>query len=255
LSNQSVMSFGRPLWPLLASVSIHALVAAAFIVGSNRAAQSAQARPESRDIWIGDTLEISDPLVFEPASESSDAREAAPADDAAPVPRRTAPKPAPAPPAAPPRTPGGVARSDEVTHARGFAKAFTRALPAANTGDPVWGELPLGPLGFVRVSVMLDDEGAVAESKVWDKPRKPPSYLARLVDRTLILLRGGRFALAKSEKGRETLKLDVTLSDRPMETGPLALGFDAPTPGNPGRAYFQLASGRLVVTKVTIEPD
>ena len=53
--------------------------------------------------------------------------------------------------------------------------------------------------------------------------------------------------------GTETLRLDVTLSERPKNDGPLALGFEAPSPGNPGRAYFQLASGRFVEAKVAIE--
>jgi hypothetical protein len=141
------------------------------------------------------------------------------------------------------------------TPARGFARAFTRALPAANTGDPAWGELPLGPVGFVEVSVTVGADGAIEETKIWNKPRKPPSYLARLVDRTLILLRGGRFALTNGGAGTETLRLDVTLSERAVESGPLALGFEAPSPGNPGRAYFQLASGRFVETKVRIERE
>jgi hypothetical protein len=103
------------------------------------------------------------------------------------------------------------------------------------------------------VSVTVDADGTIGDSKVLDRPQKPPSHLARLVERTLILLRGGRFALTNGGVGTETLRLDVTLSERPMANGPLALGFEAPAPGNPGRAYFQLATGRFVEAKVTIE--
>jgi hypothetical protein len=149
---------------------------------------------------------------------------------------------------------GGMAGKEDDQSARGFAKAFTRALPAANTGDPVWADLPLGHAGFVRVSVTVGADGSIDQVMVLDKPRKPPSHLARLVDRTIILLRGGRFALTNGGAGTETLRLDVTLSERPMESGPLALGFETPTAGNPGRAYFQLASGRFIDTKVSIEP-
>jgi hypothetical protein len=149
-------------------------------------------------------------------------------------------------------TPGGMRQEAEAA-ARGFAKAFARALPVANSGDPIWGELPLGRVGFVRVSVTVDADGAIDRSQVWDKPEKPPSHLTRLVDRTLILLRGGHFALTNGGAGTETLRLDVTLSERPRETGPLALGFEAPSPGTPGRAFFQLASGRFLEAKVTIE--
>jgi hypothetical protein len=254
---------GKHCWPLFASVSVHAAIATALVVSPGRTSKPEPPRLESRDIWIGETLEMTAPAGGAEEHHESSAPEAPqPTEAAKPAPAVAyTPKNAIAPskragtsetPA--PGAQGGM-KSDERAGARGFAKAFTRALPAANNGDPVWGELPIGSIGVVRVSVVLDDEGAIAESKVWDRPKKPPSYLARLVDRTLIMLRGGRFALAKTGSGKETLKLDVTLSERPMESGPLALGFDAPGPGNPGRAYFQLASGRLVDTKVTIEPN
>jgi hypothetical protein len=238
-----------------------------------------------RDIWIGDTLEAAEPAAETStqettatvaptnahAAESEIAPPAKPVAEAHPVARR-APETEeslaqrilayrPKSRSAEPEKDidvghgkaGGMANTDKEAPARGFAKAFTRAVPAANTGDPIWGRLPLGPVGFVRVSVTVGADGAIDESKVLDEPQKPPSHLERLVDRTLILLRGGHFALTNGGAGTETLRLDVTLSERPMESGPLALGFEAPSPGSPGRAYFQLSTGRFVEVKVAIE--
>lgn len=148
---------------------------------------------------------------------------------------------------------GGMEGRAENTAARGFAKAFTRALPAANSADPIWNALPLGHVGIVRIAVTIDEDGKLSESAVLEQPRKPPVHLARLVERTILLLQGGRFALTKAGKGTETLRVDVTLSERPMEAGPLALGFEPPGSRSPGRAYFQLSTGRFVEATVTIE--
>lgn len=280
---------------LVASAGAHAAVAAALTSTPGSAERSPPARPETRDIWIGDTLETasatsnSDENGAEHAETPPHTRVSAPApaqklvtversvrsvrapEASTPADREAAlaerilayePRSSSArsndrgPSSAEPArgVTGGMDGRREDVRARGFAKAFTRALPAANTGDPVWGQLPLGAVGFVRVSVTVDEDGTITESKVWNEPQQPPSHLARLVDRTLIMLQGGRFALEKAPKGRETLRIDVTLSERPMESGPLALGFEAPTSESAGRAYFQLASGRLVDAKVTIEP-
>ena len=157
------------------------------------------------------------------------------------------------PPTSAHKTSGGMDRIEDVAPTRAFAKAFTRALPAANSGDSIWNQLPIGPVGLVRITVTIGEDGTIADSAVSDTPHKPPVHLARLAERTMLLLEGGRFALPKETKGRETLRVDVTLSDHAILDGPLALGFESPTPGNPGRAYFQLASGRVVDAKVTIE--
>jgi hypothetical protein len=215
-------------------------------------------------VWIGDTLEAAEPAAQDAPEENAAARAQPESPPAASEPvLRTKPLAVARPVVKPTTDPaggsavrakiGGMAGNETEATARGFAKAFTRAVPAANSGDPVWGELPLGPVGSVRVSVTVGADGAIDDSKVLDKPRKPPPHLARFVDRTLILLRGGRFALTNGGAGTETLRVDVTLSERRMDDGPLALGFEAPSPGSPGRAYFQLASGRLVEAKVAVE--
>jgi hypothetical protein len=132
---------------------------------------------------------------------------------------------------------------------RSLARAFTRALPVANTGDPVWDRLPVGDAGSIVVVLSVDEEGKMLELEQRERPRPPP-YLVRSVERALLLLRSGRFA-TKAGGGRQAFRLDVTLSDRPANSGPLALGYEPPRTGKSGRAYFQLPSGRFVDVAVS----
>ena len=279
----------RHFWPLIVSFGVHAVLATALTAHGAVAKGPALSHSLARDIWIGDTLEAAEPTADIPIREGAPRVEpprthgvadestsrAKPVAVAHPIVHRTPdsadslaqrilayrPKSSGAVSEEEPDVGGsvvrgkvgGMAANETDLTARGFAKAFTRALPAANTGDPIWNQLPPGPVGLVRVTVRVGQDRAIDESKVWDKPHRPPPHLARLVDRTLILLRGGRFALTNGGAGTETLRLEVTLSERPMESGPLAMGFETPSPDGPGRAYFQLASGRVVETKVAIE--
>jgi hypothetical protein len=133
---------------------------------------------------------------------------------------------------------------------RSLARAFARALPVANTGDPVWDRLPVGDAGSIVVVLSIDEEGKMLDFEQRDRPHAPP-YLVRSVERALMLLRSGRFAIATGS-GRQAFRLDVTLSDRPAESGPLALGYEPPRTGKSGRAYFQLPSGRFVDVAVSL---
>lgn len=154
----------------------------------------------------------------------------------------------------PAATNGGAARAGGTTDpgpSRNFARAFTRAIPAAGSGDPVWDRLALGAAGSVRVSVVIGEDGAIAEERVYGGVPRPPAHLERLAERTLGLLRGGRFVLTGARAGAETLRIDVSISLRDSE--PLVLAFEPPTRGKPGRAYFQLPSRRVVEAKVAVE--
>jgi hypothetical protein len=133
---------------------------------------------------------------------------------------------------------------------RSFARAFTRAIPAASSGDPVWDRLALGAAGFVRVTVVIGEDGAIADVQVHGSPGLP-AHLEHLAERTLALLRGGRFILTGARAGTETLRIDVSVSERDSE--PLVLAFEPPTRTKPGRAYFQRPSGRVVEAKIAIE--
>jgi hypothetical protein len=143
---------------------------------------------------------------------------------------------------------------------RSLAKAFTRAIPAAVSKDPIWSELELGPAGSSRIEITIDEEGKIASA---EPESPPPRQLKRLLDRTLILLRGGRFALSRGEgAGAETLELEATISVRPDkidETAnprdPVQLGFEPPSSEKAGRAFFILASGRQVEIRVKLVPQ
>jgi hypothetical protein len=142
-----------------------------------------------------------------------------------------------------------VGAEGEAKGVRDLARAFTRAIPAANTRDPAWNRLPLGDAGTVRVTITIQADGMLEATPHGE----PPDHLERLVQRTLLALQGGRFAVSRPERGSETLVIDVTLSTRPIEDGPLMLGFEPPRRGRRGKAYFQLPTGRFVEAFVTVE--
>lgn len=141
-----------------------------------------------------------------------------------------------------------------------LAKAFAKAVTAATHRDSIWDELPLGPAGSARVVITVDDQGRIDSSVVAEADKVAPP-IARLVERTLALLRAGRFALAGRElgPGSQTLRVDVVLLrvapeddyDDPRHT--VSLGFDPPRPGAPGRAYFVHAAGRRFEATITVE--
>lgn len=143
---------------------------------------------------------------------------------------------------------------------RRLGYAFTRAIPAASPADAAWRELPVGHVGTIRVELTVDDTNHLGELKLWQSrpgEAEPPAVLRRMVDRTLILLRAGQFALSGSNAaGTERLIIDVTLRDDEAEPDPtdtvVQKKFDGATPGHPGRAYFRYGSGRAVEAKVTI---
>ena len=143
--------------------------------------------------------------------------------------------------------PGG---EDAPREGRSLARAFTRALPIANTGDPVWDRLPVGAAGSIVVVLSLDEAGKVVDFEERG-PRRAPSHLVRSVERALLLLRGDHFGGDVAGLQRRAFRLDVTLSDRPASSGPLALGYETPRAGKSGRAYFQLPSGRFVDVAVS----
>ncbi|MEB2310409.1 MAG: hypothetical protein OZ921_01250 [Sorangiineae bacterium] len=142
---------------------------------------------------------------------------------------------------------------------RDLGKAFARAMPRAMSGDPLWSSLPLGDAGSFRVSLTLDERGRLSEARSLDE--NPPPQLEHLLERTVLLLRGGLFALSlEGGAGSQTLRISVTLSQgtpsdeldvNPSDT--TSLGFEPPRPGRPGRGYFTLASGRHVEARVWLE--
>jgi hypothetical protein len=144
---------------------------------------------------------------------------------------------------------------------RRLGYAFTRAIPAATPADSAWQELPVGHVGTIRIELEVDESNRLGALKRWQaRPGEPapPAALQRLVERTLILLRAGQFALSGSNQaGSERLIIDVTLRDEAADDDAtpgdvVQKQFDGASPGHPGRAYFRYGSGRAFEAKVTI---
>ncbi len=145
---------------------------------------------------------------------------------------------------------------------RRLGYAFTRAIPAASPADSAWRELPVGHVGTIRIELEVDENNRLGALKRWqaspDEPA-PPAVLERMVERTLILLRAGQFALSGSNQpGSERLVIDVNLRDADADADEDATdnvvnkGFDGATPGHPGKAHFRYGTGRTFEAKVTI---
>ena len=145
---------------------------------------------------------------------------------------------------------------------RSLAKAFTRVLPRATNSDPLWDRLPIGYSARVYARLETNAEGHVVATDAWldgDAAATPPE-LERLVKRAAGLLGTGQFALPSGVgAGAQTLRIDVLLKQGSASDDPVAepedtveLGFTAPSPDRPGRAFFRKASGRTLEMRVTL---
>lgn len=283
----------RNLVALLASLGLHAALLLSVAVASQlRPATALSALPNSVAM-PGNAIEVeaptpelaAAPAAPEPAPEAVpapvDVRSlpAEPTPDAAPP--APVPRPAPAKPRSTPRPktdsvaprPGSESSNSNASASGTFGQeglapgvrrlgyAFTRAIPAATPADPSWQELPPGHVGTIRIELEVDESNRLGALKRWQaRPGEPapPAVLQRLVDRTLILLRAGQFALSGSNRpGTERLVIDVTLKDEAADAdaGPTDVvqkRFDGAAPGQPGKAYFRYGSGRALEAKVTI---
>jgi hypothetical protein len=87
-----------------------------------------------------------------------------------------------------------------------------------------------------------------------DKVR--PAHLVRLVDKTVLLLRGGQFALSRegTSAKTETFQLEASISMSSPTDDPMEKGNRPPTPGHPGRAFFR-QSGRTIEVRVSLDRD
>lgn len=133
-------------------------------------------------------------------------------------------------------------------------------MPIANSGDPVWSSLPLGAAGSVDLTLEVGEAGKIVAAQPVDAARAP-EHLIRLVQRSLSLLRAGRFALSSTQAGAgtETYRLEAKIeqvesppAEDSSSAGPYALGFKAPRPGLPGHATFTLRTGRRITVVVTL---
>ncbi|MDX2051957.1 MAG: hypothetical protein SFV15_06150 [Polyangiaceae bacterium] len=144
---------------------------------------------------------------------------------------------------------------------RSLASAVTRALPKAAELDPVWFDLPLGDLGEIRVEFVTSDEGELLSSKVLEVP-PARNALTRLLERTFLFLKNGRFAVdpAHLAAGSQTIKIRGQLTQRGGNDNELAepqhtfvLHQEAPTRSKPGLAYVTFNSGRHIAFVIELE--
>jgi hypothetical protein len=283
----------QPVAALFVSVGLHAalLLVPAFVV-LGRSPTPSPPLPNSVAM-LGNSIEVEAPtaeLAPAPASpapepEPEAARPApvdvkslptepdrAPAAPPPPRPRATPrPRPRPAAPASPPvaagdasstgtPSPGTFGQEGLAPGVRRLGYAFTRAIPAVTPSDAAWRELPTGHVGTIRIELSVDESNKLGPLKRWQaRPGEPapPAALERMVERTLILLRAGQFALSGSNQpGSERLVIDVHLRDEAPEEEAtddvVQKRFDGASPGHAGSAYFRYGTGRAFEAKVTI---
>lgn len=143
-----------------------------------------------------------------------------------------------------------------------FAKAFTRAVPRIASADKVWHGLALGSAGSAVFSIEVDAQGkVVGQGTVLDKP-VPAAHLARIIGRTVLLLRNQTFAHAAegeapvsqrfelSAEIRQVAALDDTFAE-PEDLRQIGRLVE-PTLVRPGKANFTYNSGRQVELTVRL---
>jgi hypothetical protein len=148
----------------------------------------------------------------------------------------------------PASSPAGAGSSELAAGVRNLAKAFTRALPNAASADRSWQSSPLGKLEKGMVTLRVDDAGAITDTEF---NREASQHFRDLVKRTVLSLGAGQFALhaASLSAGMQRLEIEIVLSQLSAGTAGgdsgriAAIGFEAPSPGIPGKGYFTLASG------------
>jgi hypothetical protein len=127
------------------------------------------------------------------------------------------------------------------------------------SSDPVWSALPLGAAGTVDLTLVLDEEGKPHTGRPLE-PATPP-HIRRLIQKTLMVMSGGRFAVAANEApgAEQKLRLAVMLTqevppkeDQTSSGGAFGLRFEPPDEHHVSRAFFTLASGRRV--EVAVRP-
>ena len=140
---------------------------------------------------------------------------------------------------------------------RDLVRSFVRAIPIVASSDPVWAALPLGAAGSAEVTLGLDGEGKPFAAQPLESAA--PAHLRRLVQKTLAVMSGGRFAVPPSEAPAAEQKLRIAIAltqqdpaaERDVATGgAFSLRFEPADAHHVSRAFFTLASGRRVEVSV-----
>lgn len=287
----------RTALALVVSGAAHVAVILVAARGASAARPPVMTQDPGPDPWIGDTFEVGlagtpaagakavDPaptqppaatqalatVPADPASIAVVQPPAAPRTEHAPRPKRPrAPHLPAAAPASSARAQGdglgsgngaapGAFGAQGAGHGgpRDLARAFTRAIPVAVSGDPVWATMPLGPAGTFDLKIVLGDDGRIASATPDRAVAEPLRVVAA---RTVSLLGAGIFAIkAEPEAGVEVLRISVNISnsdtappDDRSTAGAYGLGFEPPRNGVPGKAHFTLRSGRHIEITVRV---
>jgi hypothetical protein len=209
-----------------------------------------------------------DPKAEEPARPAKPAKPAEPVSTGEAVPDSSTPS-EPRPPRPPRRAAagreatgasgagaerggGGTFGSEGAAGVRSLGRAFTRAIPIAGQADPMWGSLPTGSAGSVELTLAVDENGRL-DGTFHTKDPNPPAHLKILIQKTLVLLQAGTYAIHAGElaKGRETLRLRASVSDVTGDAAAEGLGIK-PFENGRGVAAFTQTGGRHVEIAVEV---
>lgn len=162
-----------------------------------------------------------------------------------------APSSAPAGSAGPGSGPGGTFGSEGAAAVRDLGRAFTRAIPAACSADPVWGTVAVGDTLAMSARVHVDATGHVTSAE--PAAEDAPKALVSLLKRTLPMLQGGTFAVQGGAvtAGTETLELRATVRAEAPESDTrddLAFSYSS----GRGKASFAGAGGHHVDVAVRV---
>jgi hypothetical protein len=265
-------------WALLASIALHVAVIALSL---SRPLSAVVAEPLRADFWAGSTFEVPeglgegepptetgevnteglDPSTATATSTSTSTSTATPtATPTATSTTSTSTHHAPAHAAA--AAPGGTGNGTFGAEAgprgvRDLLRSFVRAIPIVASSDPVWSTLPLGNAGNADLVLVLDEEGRPHIKAPFGS--SVPSHLARLVNKTLLVMASGRFAVTTAGAGGAEQRIHIALaltqeappsSDLASAGGAFGLRFEPPDEHQVSRAFFTLASGRRVEVSV-----
>lgn len=134
---------------------------------------------------------------------------------------------------------------------RNLGHAFTQAIPPSCDSDSVWGTLPVGNVGSIKIAIDVEENGHIGGWKSLDED--PPKALQSLARRTVASLRAGTFALRSGAVtgGRQTLQISAIASDvEPPDGKTIKLAQD--WTGDVGKAAFTQPSGRHIEVKIKV---
>jgi hypothetical protein len=145
---------------------------------------------------------------------------------------------------------------------RRLPKAFTRALPVAIGAEPGWWKHQPGPLGTIRFSVALSENGKLEQITIDDENKHP--FHARVVRRVGRLLALGTFALPSSSMGgaQQAFELRLVMEQHAPDPNSTAdpgdlveKGFEAPSSTKPGQAVIRDAPGHTMRALLRLLPS